>query len=202
MKRILASLTALTLFCALTACSWVADQSAPGPSPSDQEEPLSENGTSSTPDEQEPAAAAEPRVLVAYFSATANTEHIARHIQTVLNADLYEIVPEEPYTDDDLHYSDDNCRANREQNDPDARPAITGTLEHPENYDAVFLGYPIWWGQAPFWKAIPSKTPPSCPSAPPAPAASVPVPTSFTPLLLMPAGCQGSGLTAAHLKRT
>ena len=149
MKRILASLTALTLFCALTACSWVADQSAPGPSPSDQEEPLSENGTSSTPDEQAPAAAAEPRVLVAYFSATANTEHIARHIQTVLNADLYEIVPEEPYTDDDLHYSDDNCRANREQNDPDARPAITGTLEHPENYDAVFLGYPIWWGQAP-----------------------------------------------------
>ena len=87
--------------------------------------------------------------LVAYFSATGNTEHIARHIQTVLNADLYEIVPEEPYTDDDLHYSDDNCRANREQNDPDARPAITGTLEHPENYDAVFLGYPIWWGQAP-----------------------------------------------------
>ena len=149
MKRILASLTALTLFCALTACGGVADQSTSAPSLSDQGEPLSENGTSSTPDEREPAAAVEPRVLVAYFSATGNTEHVALHIQTVLNADLYEIVPEEPYTDDDLHYSDDNCRANREQNDPDARPAITGTLEHPENYDAVFLGYPIWWGQAP-----------------------------------------------------
>ena len=149
MKQIFAALTALTLLCTLTACGGMADQSASAPSPSDQKELLSESGTSSTPDEREPAAAETPRVLVAYFSATGNTEHIAQYIQTILNADLYEIVPEEPYTDDDLHYSDDNCRANREQNDPDARPAITGTLEHPENYDAVFLGYPIWWGEAP-----------------------------------------------------
>ena len=149
MKQIFAALTALTLLCTLTACGGMADQSASAPSPSDQKELLSENGTPSTPGEREPAAAEDPRVLVAYFSATGNTEHIAQYIQTILNADLYEIVPEEPYTDDDLNYSDDNCRANREQNDPDARPAITGTLEHPEDYDAVFLGYPIWWGQAP-----------------------------------------------------
>lgn len=149
MKQIFAALTALTLLCTLTACGGMADQSASAPSPSDQKELLSENGTPSTPGEREPAAAETPRVLVAYFSATGNTEHVAQYIQTTLNADLYEIVPEEPYTDDDLNYSDDNCRANREQNDPDARPAITGTLEHPEDYDAVFLGYPIWWGQAP-----------------------------------------------------
>lgn len=149
MKQIFAALTALTLLCTLTACGGMADQSASTPSPSDQKELLSENGTSSTPDEREPAAAEDPRVLVAYFSATGNTEHIAQYIQTILNADLYEIVPEEPYTDDDLNYNNDNCRANREQNDPDARPAITGTLAHPEDYDAVFLGYPIWWGQAP-----------------------------------------------------
>ena len=54
-----------------------------------------------------------------------------------------------PYTDEDLNYSNDSCRANQEQNDPAARPAITGTLENPEDYDVVFLGYPIWWGQAP-----------------------------------------------------
>lgn len=88
-------------------------------------------------------------MLVACFSATGNTEGIARHIQTVLDADLYEIVPEEPYTREDLNYSNSDCRANREQNDPDARPAISGTLENPGNYDVVFLGYPIWWGQAP-----------------------------------------------------
>ena len=96
MKQIFAALTALTLLCTLTACGGVADQSASAPSPSDQKELLSENGTPSTPGEREPAAAEDPRVLVAYFSATGNTEHIAQYIQTILNADLYEIVPEEP----------------------------------------------------------------------------------------------------------
>lgn len=87
--------------------------------------------------------------LVAYFSATGNTESIAQHIQTILNVDLYEIVPEDPYTSDDLNYSNDDCRANQEQNDPNARPAISGSVENMEDYDVVFLGYPIWWGQAP-----------------------------------------------------
>lgn len=116
---------------------------------------------SSTPNQSTPPAFSTPEagesdvetpedgVLVAYFSATGNTEGIAQHLQSILDADLYEIVPEVPYTDEDLNYSNDNCRANQEQNDPAARPAITGTLEHPENYNVVFLGYPIWWGQAP-----------------------------------------------------
>lgn len=104
---------------------------------------------SSSQDGSNSAANEEPNVLVACFSATGNTEGIARHIQTVLDADLYEIVPEEPYTREDLNYSNSDCRANREQNDPDARPAISGTLEKPGDYDVVFLGYPIWWGQAP-----------------------------------------------------
>ena len=53
------------------------------------------------------------------------------------------------YTSEDLNYSDEDCRANQEQNDPAARPAISGAVENPERYDVVFLGYPIWWGQAP-----------------------------------------------------
>lgn len=149
MKRIFAVLAVLMLLCALTACGEKANQDASDPSQSVQEENLSESGTSSAADESEPAADEETHVLVAYFSATGNTENIARHIQTVLDACLYEIVPEEPYTDDDLNYSSDDCRANREQNAPDARPAIAGTLEHPEDYDVMFLGYPIWWGEAP-----------------------------------------------------
>lgn len=149
MKRIFAALTALMLLCTLTACGGTGNQNAPDPSPTVQEESPSEGGTSSTPNEREPVADEEAHVLVAYFSATGNTEHIAQHIQAVLDADLCEIVPEEPYTDDDLNYSDDRCRANQEQNDPDARPAIAGTLGHPEDYDVVFLGYPIWWGEAP-----------------------------------------------------
>ena len=88
------------------------------------------------------------KVLIAYFSATNNTEGIANHLDTILDADLYEITPEQPYTSADLNYNTD-CRANREQNDASARPAISGSVSNMEQYDVIFLGYPIWWGQAP-----------------------------------------------------
>ena len=86
--------------------------------------------------------------LIAYFSATNNTESIANHLDAILDADLYEITPETPYTSADLNYNTD-CRANREQNDAGARPAISGSVDNMEQYDVIFLGYPIWWGQAP-----------------------------------------------------
>lgn len=89
------------------------------------------------------------KVLVAYFSTTGHTKTIAEYLQTALDADLYEIVPQEPYTDADLDYNTDGCRANREQNDDSARPAISGGVEDMAGYDVVFIGYPIWWGQAP-----------------------------------------------------
>ena len=89
------------------------------------------------------------KILIAYFSATNNTENIANHLHEILGADLYEIVPETPYTSDDLNYSDSSTRATREQNDDSARPAISGSVENIEQYDTIFLGYPIWWGQAP-----------------------------------------------------
>lgn len=144
MKRVFAILTALLLFCTMAACTGTDNQNDSNSSQTAQKEKLSADGGS-----YEPAAEEETNVLVAYFSVTGNTENIARYIQTILDADLYEIAPEEPYTDEDLNYSDDNCRANREQNDPNARPAITGTLEHPGDYDVLFLDYPIWWGQSP-----------------------------------------------------
>lgn len=89
------------------------------------------------------------KVLVAYFSATGTTKALAEYAADALEADLYEIVPEEPYTDEDLNYSDRNTRATVEQNDKNARPAITGSVENMEQYEIVFLGYPIWWGEAP-----------------------------------------------------
>lgn len=92
------------------------------------------------------------KVLVAYFSATNNTEGVASRIKTALGeeADLFEIVPETPYTSADLNYNTD-CRANDEQNDPGARPAVAASckVEDMGQYDVIFLGYPIWWGQAP-----------------------------------------------------
>lgn len=91
----------------------------------------------------------ETKVLVAYFSATNTTEGVANHIANGLDADLYEIIPEDPYTDADLNYNDNNSRTTIEMNNPNARPAISGSVENMEQYDIVFIGYPIWWGEAP-----------------------------------------------------
>lgn len=89
------------------------------------------------------------KVLVAYFSATNTTEGVAKTIADSLGADLYEITPEQPYTDADLDYHDDKSRSTIEMNDPNARPAISGSVENMDQYDIVFIGYPIWWGEAP-----------------------------------------------------
>lgn len=89
------------------------------------------------------------RILVAYFSATNTTEGVAEYIANGLDAKLYEIVPKEPYTDADLDYNDDSSRSTIEMNDPGARPEISGSVENIDQYDIVFLGYPIWWGEAP-----------------------------------------------------
>ena len=102
-----------------------------------------------TPTEPTPAPSEGNKVLIAYFSATNNTENIANHLDAILDADLYEITPETPYTSSDLNYNNDSCRANQEQNDASARPAISGGVDNMEQYDVIFLGYPIWWGQAP-----------------------------------------------------
>ena len=93
--------------------------------------------------------ATETKVLVAYFSATGTTKGVAERIADGLNADLYEIVPEKPYTDADLNYNDNSSRSTVEMNDSDARPEISGSVENMDQYDIVFLGYPIWWGDAP-----------------------------------------------------
>lgn len=89
------------------------------------------------------------RILVAYFSATGSTRGVAEHIADIVGADLFEIVPEKPYTGADLDYRDASSRASREQDDPAARPAIHGEVEDMGQYGVVFLGYPIWHGQAP-----------------------------------------------------
>ncbi len=88
-------------------------------------------------------------ILVAYFSATGNTENVANSITAFVEGTLYEIEPQIPYSKEDLNYSDKSTRATREQNDPDARPEIADRVENMDEYDIIFLGYPIWWGSAP-----------------------------------------------------
>lgn len=112
------------------------------------------SSTPETPPENQPesGSTSEPdsvKILIAYFSATNNTEGIANHLNDILEADLYEIVPEQPYTSDDLNYNDSSSRSSLEMNDPNARPTISGGVDDMEQYNVIFLGYPIWWGQAP-----------------------------------------------------
>ncbi len=87
-------------------------------------------------------------ILVAYFSCTGTTEQIARWIIDETGADSYEIVAEDPYTEEDLAYYTGG-RADQEQADDSARPAISGSVENIGQYDVIFLGYPIWHGEAP-----------------------------------------------------
>lgn len=89
------------------------------------------------------------RALVVYFSCTNTTKGIADRIVEATDAATWRIEPEVAYTSEDLNYNNSSSRANREQNDPSARPAIKGKCENLADYDVVFLGYPIWWGKAP-----------------------------------------------------
>ena len=89
------------------------------------------------------------KTLVVYFSATGSTKAVAEEIARLTGADLYEIAPAVPYTDEDLNYNNDDCRANQEMNDASARPAIGSEAIDVSSYDTVFIGYPIWWGTMP-----------------------------------------------------
>ncbi len=116
----------------------------------------SQSGARETSAPPSPSLDAEPadepegrKILVACFSATSNTEGVAQKLADGLGADLYEILPEQPYTDEDLDYGNSESRSSVEMNDPGSRPAISGSVENMEQYDIVFLGYPIWWGEAP-----------------------------------------------------
>lgn len=88
-------------------------------------------------------------ILVAYFSRTGTTKQIAEHIIDLTGADSFEIEAAVPYTDEDIQYSNSSCRANKEQNDKSVRPEIAGTIENIDQYDTIFVGYPIWWSQEP-----------------------------------------------------
>ena len=169
MKKFAALLLTFVMAVSLAACagnsepaetnspdveSSVVDETSAPESSAAESEPESEATQPDETESTEPAPETDTeaegtKVLVAYFSATNTTEGVAEHIANGLNADIYEIVPEDPYTDADLNYNDNNSRTTIEMNDPSARPAISGSVDNMDQYDIVFLGYPIWWGEAP-----------------------------------------------------
>ena len=128
------------------APSEASQTEAPAEAPAPSQEP--ESAPPAEPAESGSEAEAEKSVLVVYFSATGTTRGIAERIASITGADLAEIIPAEPYTAEDLSYNDRTTRATVEQNTPDARPEIANEIPL-DGYTTVYLGYPIWWGQAP-----------------------------------------------------
>ena len=89
------------------------------------------------------------KVLVAYFSASGVTEGIAKQLADVTGGDLHQIQPEQPYTEADLDWRDKQSRSTIEMQDKNSRPAITNKLTNMQDYDVVYVGFPIWWYTAP-----------------------------------------------------
>lgn len=89
------------------------------------------------------------KTLVAYFSCTGTTKGAAQQLAQVLGADLFEIKPEVPYTSADLNWNDKSSRSSVEMKDPKSRPAIGNKVENFDQYQTVFIGFPVWWYVAP-----------------------------------------------------
>ncbi len=89
------------------------------------------------------------KTLVAYFSCTGDTKLVAEKINNIVQGILYEIIPEEPYTKEDLDWTNKNSRTSIEMADNSSRPAIKKTLKNNEEYNTIYLGFPIWWYVAP-----------------------------------------------------
>lgn len=137
-------LLALGMMAAVVGCS------------ASQEEQQNQNNVSAQEDAQtektntEETDTAEGKTLVAYYSATGNTKAVAEMIAETLGADTFEITPAEPYTSEDLNWTDDSSRVSQEYSDPSIRTVelTADTVENWDSYDTVFIGYPIWWGIA------------------------------------------------------
>ena len=88
-------------------------------------------------------------ILVAYFSASGTTEKVAQKLASQIHADLFKIQPKQAYTRADLNWNDSHSRSTLEMKDPNSRPEILNKVEKMEQYNTVFVGFPIWWYREP-----------------------------------------------------
>lgn len=139
-------LSCLLMFC-LVACSSGGSGSTSSADTSSSSVSSASDETSATTEESSTDLG---NVLVVYYSATGNTERVANSIAEATGGDLFEIEPTEPYTDDDLNWNDESSRVSREYEDESLRdvPLVNTTVDGWDDYDTVFIGYPIWWGIA------------------------------------------------------
>lgn len=135
MKKVITLIMSLFLVLGLSGCS---NNSQDESSNSSTNENKTENTNTTTTDS---------KTLVVYYCATGNTEEAANLIAQETNGDLFELEPVEPYSDGDLNWSDENSRVVYEHDHEDARNVelVSTTVENWDEYDRVFIGYPLWW---------------------------------------------------------
>ena len=163
MKKIFAILLCAVMVFSLAACSGQNEQSSQGSGGSNSSTEESTSPESSVVPAEQPGEPSdvdssdtpnvepvEGKTLVVYYSATNNTEAIAGYIAEATGGDLFEITPTEPYTSDDLNWTNPDSRVSKEHDDESLRNVelTTTTVENWDEYDTVFIGYPIWWGIA------------------------------------------------------
>ena len=156
MKKLFAGILSAVMFFTLSGC----DNATNSSDNSENSKPQSEAAESSSAENNDSAAAETPsenetptdggKTLVVVYSASGNTKAIAEYIVSATDADLFEITPTEPYSSDDLNWTNPNSRVSREHNDESLRNVelTTTTVDNWADYDTVFIGYPIWWGIA------------------------------------------------------
>ena len=156
MKKLTALLLSVVLVLSLAACGSAnkpaasttqPETSAPTKEPTTEPSESSSTAPSETEQEVQPETG---KTLVVYYSASGNTERVAKDIAEAAGADLFEIVPTEVYTSDDLNWTNSDSRVSREHDDESLRDVPLTTTEVPDwdSYGTVFIGYPIWWGIA------------------------------------------------------
>lgn len=156
MKKLTVILLSAVLALSLAACSStnqpISSITQPETSaPTEQPTTEPSESSSTAPAESEPETQPETgKTLVVYYSASGNTERVAKDIAEAAGADLFEIVPAELYTSDDLNWTNPDSRVSREHDDESLRdvPLTTTEVSDWDSYDTVFIGYPIWWGIA------------------------------------------------------
>ena len=157
MKKQIAVILMLTLALISAGCGNTPAQATPAPTPAPAEASAATPAPASPPEATPaPAAVAEApaepvqvnKSLVVVFSCTGTTNGVAEKIAALTGAELVDLVPAQPYTAEDLNYNDRSTRATVEQNTPDARPEIASEISL-DGVTTLYLGYPIWWGQAP-----------------------------------------------------
>ena len=156
MKKLTALLLSVVLVLSLAACGSASKPASSTTQPETSaptEQPATEPSESSStaPAESEPETQPETgKTLVVYYSASGNTERVGKDIAEAAGADLFEIVPTEVYTSEDLNWTNSDSRVSREHDDESLRDVPLTTTEVPDwdSYDTVFIGYPIWWGIA------------------------------------------------------